>query len=63
VKAAEKPPKRDVTDKNLGRKLKSLSREISRIFEEKLRELEEEITPGIIPKELSLGLHIIPPDE
>ncbi|MBL7126944.1 MAG: hypothetical protein ISS58_07090 [Dehalococcoidales bacterium] len=63
LKATEKPPKRDVTDKDLERKLRSLSREISRIFEEKLRELEEEITPGIIPKELSLGLHIIPPDE
>ncbi len=63
LKATEKPPKRDVTDKNLERKLRSLSREISSIFEEKLKELEEEITPGIIPKELSLGLHIIPPDE
>lgn len=63
LKATEKPSKRDVTDKNLKRKLRTLSREISRVFENKLRELEEEITPGIIPKELSIGLHIIPPDE
>ena len=63
MKATEKPSKRDVTDKNLERKLKSLSREISRVFENKLRELEEEIPLGNIPKELSPGLHIIPPDE
>jgi len=63
LKATEKPPEQEFTDKNLERKLRSLSREISRVFEDKLRELEEEITPGDIPKELSMGLHIIPPNE
>ena len=47
LKAAEKPPARDVTDRDLERKLRSLSREISRVFEDKLRELEEGITPGV----------------
>jgi hypothetical protein len=63
LKAVEKPPTRDVTDKDLERKLKSLSREISGLFQEKLRELEEGITPATIPQVLSEGLHIIPPNE
>lgn len=63
LKVAEKSPARDVTDKDLERKLKSLSREISGVFKDKLRELEEGITPGTIPQVLSEGLHIIPPHE
>ncbi len=63
LKATEKPPVRDVTDRDLERKLRSLSREISRVFEDKLRELEEGIPPGVIPETLSEGLHIIPPGE
>lgn len=63
LKATEKPSEQEIADKNLERKLRSLSREISRVFENKLRELEEEIPLGDIPKELSPGLHIIPPDE
>jgi len=66
IKAAETPPKRDVSDENLSRKLNNLSREISKIFEKRLRELEEEVPPvtekGRI-KELPIGLHIIPPEE
>jgi len=63
LKVTEKPPARSVTDRDLERKLRSLSREISGVFEDRLRELEEGITPGPIPKALSEGLHIIPPDE
>jgi hypothetical protein len=67
LKAAEEPPKQDVTDENLDKKLTSLSKEISKVFEKKLNELEEEIPEVNIddPKirKLGLGLHIIPPDE
>jgi len=63
LKAAEESPKREVTDTNLEKKLRSLSREISKVFENKLRELEEEVPPEDIPEELREGLHIIPPKE
>jgi hypothetical protein len=63
LKAAEKPPARDVTNSDLERKLRSLSQEISGLFQDKLRELEEGITPATIPQALSEGLHIIPPNE
>jgi len=67
VKRAEEPPKRNVTNENLEQKLDDLSREISKIFEEKLSQLEEEFPPEPLDdgkiRELPLGLHIIPPDE
>lgn len=67
LKASEAPSKRDVTDENLKRRLDSLSKEISKVFEKKLNELEEEILTEDVDdpkiKKLSIGLHIIPPDE
>lgn len=67
LKATEAPPKRDVTDENLNRKLDNLSKEISKIFEKKVKELEEEIPSGLIDngaiEKLHIGLHIIPPEE
>jgi len=67
LKTAEEPPKQDVTDENLGKKLNNLSKEISKVFEKKLNELEEEIPEVTIDdpkiKKLGLGLHIIPPNE
>lgn len=63
LKTTENPSEQDVMDENLEKKQKILSREISKVFENKLRELEEEIPPGNIPKGLFIGLHIIPPSE
>jgi hypothetical protein len=64
LKATEAPSKRGVTDENLERKLDNLSKEISKVFEKKLTELEEEILTGDVDdpriKKLSIGLHIIP---
>jgi hypothetical protein len=67
LKANEAPPKRCVTDKNLERKLDNLSKEISKVFEKKLSELEEELPTEDVDdpriKKLSIGLHIIPSGE
>jgi len=67
LKATETPSKRDVTNENLKRRLGSLSKEISKVFEKKLNELEEEIPTEDIDEptvnKLSIGLHIIPPKE
>lgn len=67
LKATEQPSKRNVTNEELDRKLDSLSKEISKIFERKLNELDEEFTTESIDnsriKKLGLGLHIIPPNE
>ena len=67
LKATEAPPKRDVTNENLNRRLDNLSREVSKILERRVKELEEEIPPGATDKgtieQLPIGLHIIPPDE
>ena len=67
LKTTETPPKRSVTDENLNRKLDSLSKEISKVFEKKLQEMEEDVPPGLEPvgwiEELPVGLHIIPPGE
>jgi len=63
LKAAEEPPKRDVTNRDLDKKLSDLSKEISKLFENKIKELDEEIEPNIKKKEiekLPIGLHIIP---
>jgi len=67
LKENEENAKRAVTNESLEKKLDVLSKEVSKLFEEKLIELEEEVTPdqiddGII-NERPLGLHIIPPDE
>ena len=66
LKAAETPPKRNVTNEGLSRKLSNLSKRISRIFENRLKEMQEEVPPGREEgsiEKLSIGLHIIPPDE
>lgn len=67
LKATETPSKRDVTDENLNRRLDNLSKEISKVFEKKLNELEEGIPTEEIDEptvnKLSIGLHIIPPKE
>lgn len=67
LKTSELPPKRDVTNDELNRKLGKLSKEISPLLEKKLKELEEEVPPGSIKKgmidSLGIGLHIIPPEE
>lgn len=66
IKAAEATKQRDVVDENLNKKLNDLSKEISRLFENKLRELEEEETTfsedDSFISTLGQGLHIIPPD-
>jgi hypothetical protein len=66
LKITEELPKRDVTNRDLDKKLSDLSKDIAKVFENKIKELEEEIPPGDIkgqiPK-LSIGLHIIPPDK
>jgi len=67
LKAAEHPPEREVTDEDLERRLRQLSRKISRLFERKVRELEEEMPPGLTHRgmieDLGIGLHIIPAGE
>jgi len=67
LKATEAPSKRSVTDENLERKLDTLSKEISKVFEKKLSELEEEIPTGDVDapgiKKLGIGLHLIPYSE
>ena len=68
LKDTEEYPKRDVTNENLKKKLDKLSKEISKVFEEKLIEqTEEPPPPGDIKngeiEELLIGLHIIPPEE
>jgi len=67
LKAHETPPKKKVSDEYLDKKLDSLSKAISKLFENKLKELEEEIElsselQGTIAN-LPIGLHIIPPGE
>lgn len=67
LKTSEVPPKQDVTNEDLNRKLDKLSKELSPILEKKLKELEEEIPPGTTEggqiEKLAIGLHIIPPEE
>lgn len=67
LKEAEQESRRDVTDEELNKKLDSLSKEISKIFEEKTKELEEDIQSGSIEsgtiEKLPIGLIIIPPEE
>ncbi|MFC1955323.1 hypothetical protein ACFLWZ_02130 [Chloroflexota bacterium] len=67
LKGAEVEPKRPVTDEYLNKKLDRLSKEISRPFEKKLKELDEDILSGTesvgILGNLPIGLHIIPPGE
>ncbi|MFN8385663.1 MAG: hypothetical protein U0X92_04475 [Anaerolineales bacterium] len=65
LKATEETKKRDVVDDNLNKKLKDLSKEVSKLFESKLRELEEDETTTPLDESaifaLGAGLHIIPP--
>lgn len=67
LKASEESHKRDVTDENLDKKLNNLSKEVSKIFEKRLKELEEDVPPGLIDigkiEELPIGLHIMPSNE
>lgn len=67
VKGTESLHKRDVSDENLERKLNNLSQEISKIFEKKLHELEEDILTMTVDdprmKKLGIGLHIIPSEQ
>ncbi|MFH2104545.1 MAG: hypothetical protein ABIJ39_14450 [Chloroflexota bacterium] len=67
LKKAEADTKRDVVDEDLTKKLNNLSKEASKLFEDKLRELGEEdstvtLTDAEIAR-LGAGLHIIPPGE
>lgn len=67
LKAAEEHFDRKVTDEYLDKKLDGLSKEISKIFEKKLSELDEEIPTEDVDdprmKKLPIGLHIIPPGD
>jgi hypothetical protein len=67
LKKAEADAKRDVVDEDLTKKLNNLSKEASKLFEDKLRELgEEDSTVSLDNAEiarLGVGLHIIPPGE
>ena len=66
LKASEITPKREVSDESLDKKLRKLSREILKSFEQRLKELEEETLVGEFKgpiKELPMGLHIIPSGE
>lgn len=67
LKATEEHLGRKVTDESLEKKLDGLSKEISKIFEKKLSELDEDIPTGDVDdpriKKLSTGLHIIPTGE
>lgn len=67
LREQEAPPKKKVSDEHLDRKLDSLSKVISKLFETKLKELEEDVQStselqGTLAN-LPIGLHIIPPDE
>jgi hypothetical protein len=66
LKATEIAPKREVSDESLDKKLRKLSREILRAYEQRLEELEEEFDiagPEGSIKKLPMGLHIIPSGE
>jgi hypothetical protein len=67
LRVHETPPKKKVSNEFLDKKLDSLSKAISKLFESKLKELEEDIEltselQGTIAN-LPIGLHIIPPGE
>jgi len=66
LKTSEIPPRKEVMNENLNRKLGKLAKEISPILEKKLIELEEDLTGSIkrgIIEKLGVGLHIIPSDK
>jgi len=67
LKAIEESHKREVTNENLDKKLNNLSKEVSKLFEKKLKELEENIPPGSfdigIIEKLPIGIHVIPSNE
>jgi len=63
LKQKEKNLERKVVNENLNIKLKNLSKEISKMFENKLNELDEEIEDTDIDsdeEDLGIGLHIVP---
>jgi hypothetical protein len=62
LKAAEVPQERSVTNRDLDRRLNALMKQISKVFEQDLKELEEEIPPGRGKGEF-IGLRIIPSGE
>jgi len=66
LKAIETPLRREVSNEDIRERLDKLSKEASKVFVSKLKELEEEIHPTIYEgsiKELPIGLHIIPSHE
>ena len=67
LKKVEADTKRDVVDEDLNKKLNNLSKEASKLFENKLRELEEEDSTAPLDDaevaQLGAGLHVIPPGE
>lgn len=63
LKATETPLKREVSNEDIQERLDKLSKEASKVFVSKLRELEEEIPPASPSEELPIGLHIIPSSE
>lgn len=67
LRTAETLPKKKVSDEYLEKKLDLLSKAISKLFETKIKELEEEIEIGSAShgtiSNLPIGLHIIPPGE
>jgi hypothetical protein len=67
LRECETPPKKKVSNELLDKKLDSLSRAVSKLFESKLKELEEAIEStselGGMIANLPVGLHIIPPGE
>ena len=66
LKATETLPKREVSDESLNKKLRKLSREILRAYDNSLKELEEELDVGGHDgptDKLPMGLNIIPSGE
>jgi len=63
LKAIETPLRREVSNEDIRERLDKLSKEASKVFVSKLKELEEEIPPTSPIEELPIGLHIIPSSE
>ena len=66
IRTKEKSMERDVTNGNLDNKLQRLSKEISKIFQRKIHEMDEDLVLNdSIPEinDYKVGLHIIPPNE
>lgn len=61
LKLSEPPDQNNVVSEGLRRKLDNAARKVSTLYEQKLQELEEEVTPST--DKLKLGVNIIPPGE